>query len=66
VGEIISYHVIGSSTLPFLASLVPLGCVSFGLSLTFPFCLHVIVLTIDFVLDFCLCHYIHAFNFKLG
>jgi hypothetical protein len=34
VGEIISYHVIGSSS---LRSLVPLVRVSFGLSLAFPF-----------------------------
>jgi hypothetical protein len=44
LGEITSYHKRISS----LPSLILVGCVSFGLSLTFPFVFHVMILTISF------------------
>ncbi len=68
VGEIISYHVIGSSSLRFFGSF---GLCVFWPFFGLPFCLlRVIVPTIDFLFDFCPCHYInksiHILNLSWG
>ncbi len=50
MGEIASYHE-REKLFPFF--LVLTGCVCFGLSLAFPFCLPIMVLAIDLLLDLC-------------